>query len=146
MKKLFRRLFPDKSIRAFRKMHRRHRKELINHAKKTGEWDWCWLHDGVIMQVRHMYEYYTAGYNVWQEDERRFKLISQLKEVLDLEEELHKLADDSCGVTYDWSTGKLVATYPDDFKKRLIEKDKRETMLYKKLYTTIGKYILWWWD
>lgn len=35
--KIFKRLFPDKERRAFNKMHRRHRKELVKLAKKTME-------------------------------------------------------------------------------------------------------------
>ena len=64
MKKLFRKFFPNKEQRAFNKMHRRHRKELVKHAKKTCEWDWGWLHDSVIMQIRHIHEYYSEGNNV----------------------------------------------------------------------------------
>ena len=60
MNKLFRRLFPSKELREFRKMHRRHRKELVALAKDTYEFDWGWLHDSILMQIRHMYEYYSA--------------------------------------------------------------------------------------
>ena len=35
MKKLFRKLFPSKEMRAYNKMRRRQRKQLIEHAKKT---------------------------------------------------------------------------------------------------------------
>ena len=87
MKKIFRKLFPSKEMRAYNKMYRRHRKELVKHAKETREWDYCWLYDGTIMQIRHMYEYYTASNNVWQSDESLNEIIEQLKHVLDLSDE-----------------------------------------------------------
>ena len=98
MKKLFRRLFPNKEMRAYRKMHRRHRKELIKHAKETGEWDWYWLHGSILMQIRHMHEYYSAGNNVWQTDETRLPIIEQLKRVLDLDDE--SVADADASAVY----------------------------------------------
>jgi hypothetical protein len=127
MKKLFRRLFPSKEMRAYRKMRKRQRKELLKLAKETGVWDWSWLHDMVIMQVRHMYEYYTENNNVWQSDETRLPIIEQLKHVLDLNSEIDNLSED-IGII--------------DYK----EFDKKERELYEELYSYIGKYLQWWWD
>ena len=93
MKKLFRKLFPSKEMRAYNKMYHRHRKELVRHAKQTREWDYGWLHESVIMQIRHMYEYYTARNNVWQSDESLDLLKASLKRILDLNEELNHLWD-----------------------------------------------------
>lgn len=146
MKKLFRRLFPSKEIRAFLKMHRRHKKELVKHAKETGEWDWCWLHDSIIMQIRHMYEYYTAGNNVWQADETRLPIIEQLKHILDVNAEIDKMQDDDYGAEYVWEDGRLKATYPDDFRERVEQHDKKEQELYMELYSSIGRDLRWWWD
>lgn len=126
MNRFFRRLFPDKERRAYNRMYRRHRKELVKHAKKTGEWDWCWLHQSVIMQIRHMYEYYSEGNNVWQVDESRLQIVEQLKHVLDLDAEIDRVSND------------LI----EDFKKR----EEREQGLYEELYSSIGKNIRWWWD
>ena len=126
MNRFFRRLFPDKERRAYNRMYRRHRKELVKHAKKTGEWDWCWLHNSVIMQIRHMYEYYSEGNNVWQVDESRLQIVEQLKHVLDLDAEIDMVSND----------------LSEDFKKR----EEREQGLYEELYSSIGKNIRWWWD
>lgn len=126
MNRFFRRLFPDKERRAYNRMYRRHRKELVKHAKKTGEWDWCWLHESVIMQIRHMYEYYSEGNNVWQVDESRLQIVEQLKHVLDLDAEIDRVSND----------------LSEDFKKR----EEREQGLYEELYSSIGENIRWWWD
>lgn len=146
MKKLFRRLFPNKEQRAFRKMHRRHRKELVKYAKQIGEWDWGWLHDSIIMQIRHMHEYYTAGNNVWQDDEKRLMVIEQLKHILDLDAEIDRMQDDDNGVEYVHEDGKCTAIFPDDYKERMDKWYKKERELYEELYGSIGKNLRWWWD
>lgn len=127
MKRLFRRLFPSKEMRAYRKMRKRQRKELLKLAKETAVWDWSWLHEMVIMQIRHMHEYYTENNNVWQTDETRLPIIEQLKHVLDLDAEIENMAEDSCIIDYK-------------------EFDKKEQDLYEELYSSIGKNIQWWWD
>lgn len=146
MKKLFRRLFPSKEIRAYRKMHRKHRKELVKYAKEIREWDWCWLHDSIIMQIRHMHEYYVAGNNVWQDDEKRLMVIEQLKHILDLDEEINRMQDDDGGVQYIHKDGKVECIFPDDFKERIKKHEEREQQLYEELYDSIGKHLRWWWD
>lgn len=147
MKKLFRKLFPNKERRAYNKMHRRHRKELIKHAKKTNEYDWCWLHESIIMQIKHMHEYYSAGNNVWQIDESRLQIVEQLKHVLDLQAEIEKTEEDSCGAEYVYEDDELVKIiFPDDHSKRVLENEKKEQELYDELYSHIGKYLKWWWD
>lgn len=50
MKKLFKKLFPSKEMRAYNKMYCRHRRELVRLAKTIREWDYCWLYDE---RVRH---------------------------------------------------------------------------------------------
>lgn len=144
MKKLFRRLFPNKEQRAFKKMHRSHRKELVKHAKETGEWDWGWLHDSVIMQIRHMYEFYTEGNNVWQVDESRLEIIGQLKHVLDLNDELNHLWDDHISETVTNKDGSITVT--DEICENVKQTFDREQELYEEIYSYIGKYIQWWWD
>lgn len=119
MMKLFRKLFPTKETRAYRKMHRRHRRELIKLAKEDAEWDWEFLHTLVMAKIRHMYEYYSAGNNVHQTDEGLAPIIEELKHVLDLQEELDG---------YQSATGE-----PE------IEK-------YKEIYSYIGNNLLGWWD
>lgn len=146
MKKLFRKLFPNKEMRAFRKMHRRHRKELIKHAKQTCEWDWGWLHDSIIMHVRHMHEYYSERNNVWQTDETRLPIIEQLKHILDLDAEIDRMQDDDNGVEYIHENGVCKAVYPDDYKERMQKWCDREQELYEELYGLIGKNLRWWWD
>ena len=148
MKKLFRRLFPSKELREFRKMHRRHRRELVKLAKETYEFDYGWLHDSVIMQIRHMYEYYSAGNNVWQTDETNTEIIESLKHVLDLQNELDHLFDAEIdGIDAD-HTKKGITTvhYTDKGLQTLQERYNRETELYKEIYSYIGEHIQYWWD
>ena len=147
MKKLFKKLFSDKEQREFNKMHRKHRKELIKHAKKTSEWDYIWLHESVIMQIKHMHEYYSKGINVWQADESRLQIVEQLKHVLDLQTEIDRTQSDDCGAEYVYENDELVKIiYPDDYKNRLLENNMKEQELYEELYSFIGKHIEWWWD
>ena len=146
VKKLFRRLFPSKERRAYNKMHRKHRKELIQHAKKTCEWDWLFLHDSIIMQIRHMHEYYTANNNVWQTDESRLPIIEQLQHILDLNAEIDRGYENDCGVEFIHKDGKLEAIFPDDYSERVTKFANKEQKLYEELYGSIGKNLRWWWD
>lgn len=123
MKNLWMKIFPSKEMRRYRKMHRRHSKELIKLAKETSEYDWCWLHEMVIMQIKHMHEYYSAGDNVWQMDESRLEIVEQLKYVLDLNDEIDRLEDI-------WT----------------LESIDKINELYEELYGSIGKNIQRWWD
>ena len=116
-------------------MHRRHRKELIKHAREICEWDWGWLHNSIIMQIRHMHEYYTAGNNVWQTDETRLPVIEQLKHVLDLNAEIDRIWLDNNGVEYIHEDGKCTAIYPDDYYERIERRLKNEQELYEELYS-----------
>lgn len=144
MKRIFRKLHPSKETRAYNKMHRRHRRELINHAKETREWDWSYLHDSIIMQIRHMYEYYTAGNNVMQSDESNKIVIDQLSHVLDLAKEIEDIADED--PSFFLKDGKIQYICQEDYEKKFAELAEREHNLYKELYSYIGEYIRWWWD
>lgn len=128
MKKLFRKLFPSKEMRAYRKTHRRHRKELIKLAKQDRDFDYGWLYDFTIMKIKHMYEYFSEGNNVWQSEESLNEILAQLKHVLELHEELDNLLD------------------TDGDTKGYLDRLKREQELYEEIYSYIGKYIQWWWD
>lgn len=131
MIKLFRRLFPSKEMRAYRKMHRKHRKELIKLAKEDREWDWDYFHSIVMAKIRHMYEYYEAGNNVWQSEESLNKVLSTLKEVIDLD----KKWDDA------WEEC-VQSDEPNRLTKYYEDQDK----IAKELYGKIGENMFWWWD
>lgn len=146
MSKLLRKLFPSKEMREYRKMHRRHRNELVKHAKETGEWDWCWLHQSVIMQIRHMHEYYSAGNNVWQVDESRLKVVDQLQRILDMEEEINRLENDHLGLEWIDHGDRIEFIKPDDYREKSDAKEKRILELYQEIYSSIGRDIHWWWD
>ena len=144
MKKLFRRLFPSKEMRAYNKMYRRHKRELVKLAKTIREWDYGWLYDSTIMQVRHMYEYYTARNNVYQSDESLLSLIDSLKYVLDLNDELEHLWDSHVGGHIVNEDGSISAT--EESAKSFIDKSKREQELYAEIYNHIAYNIMTWWD
>ena len=146
MKRIFRKLHPAKETRAYNKMHCRHRRELINHAKETREWDLSYLHDSIIMQIRHMHEYYTAGNTVMQSDDSSKIVICQLNHILDLVKEIENIADDDPSCKIFLEDGKIECIYPDDYEEKFKEQADREHNLYKELYSYIGKYIQWWWD
>ena len=141
---LFKKIFPSKEMRAFNKMHRRHRKELIKLAKETNEYDYCWLHESVIMQIKHMYEYYSAGNNVWQVDESRLKIVSQLEHTLSLIRELEKI--ESGDYTLELSFGENKLTKPENYHERTLDLEERVNRLYEEIYSSIGRNIRYWWD
>ena len=146
MNKLLKKLFPSKRMREYNKMHRRQRRELVKHAKETRNWDYCWLYDSTIMQIRHMYEYYSAGNNVWQSDESRDEILSQLAHVLDLNDEMNHLWD-----SYDHESNLIINedgsfSVSDEGAKQYRAIRDREQELYEEIYSYIGKYIQWWWD
>lgn len=144
MKKLFKKLFPSKEMRAYRKMYRRHRKELVKHAKETREWDYGWLYDSTIMQVRHMYEYYTERNNVWQTDETLVPIVESLGHVLALNDELDHLWDDHPRGYIKNEDGSISST--DEKLKSFSDKADREMELYAEIYSYIGQNIMYWWD
>lgn len=121
--KLFKRIRNqfDKEMRSYYKMKRRHRKALIKLAKEDRDFDWEYLHTLVITKIRHMYEYFSAGNNVWQTDETRLPTIEELKHVLDMQEEMDKEVN---GRFY-------------------VEK---RTEQYKAMYEYIASKMLRWWD
>lgn len=144
MKKLFKKLFPSKEMRAYNKMHRRHRRELVKLAKTIKEWDYGWFYDSTIMQIRHMYEYYTARNNVYQSDESLLPLIDSLKYVLDLDNELEHLWDDHIRGHVVNEDGSITST--EESAKSFIDKSKREQELYQEIYNHIADNIMTWWD
>ena len=144
MKKLFRRFFPSKEMRAYNKMYRRHRKELVKLAKTIREWDYGWLYDSTMMQIRHMYEYYTARNNVYQSDESLLSLIDSLKHALDLDYELEHLWDDHIRGHIVNEDGSISST--EESAKSFIDKSKREQELYREIFYHIGSNLQTWWD
>ena len=125
LRRLWKRLFPSKEMRAYRKMHRRHRREMVRLAKKVHEWDYGWIDELVRTQIKHMYEYFSEDNNVWQTDETRLPIVEQLKHVLDLYDELDNL----------WESDK-------DYASSLT----REWELYEEIYSYIGTNLKSWWD
>ena len=134
MIKLFKRIRNQfsKEMRAYYKMHRRHRKELIKLAKEDREWDWSYFHTLVMTKIKHMYEYYSAGNNVWQSEESLNTVLSTLKEVIDLDEEWDNLWD-NC---YD----------KDNARVTVLKYREREEEIVKELYKKVGENMMWWWD
>ena len=134
-----------KEMRAYNKMYRRHRKELVKLAKEVKPFDWGWLDELVLVQIKHMHKYFSAGNNVWQTDETRLPIVEQLRHVLDLYEEL----DNKLYETYPHSSvtnddGSITLT--DEGMQNYRKREERRQELYEEIYSYIGKYIQWWWD
>ena len=147
MKKIMRMIFPSKETRAYRKMHRKHKRELIKLAKADVEWDWEYLHDLVMVKIRHMYEYYKAGNNVWQTDETLLPTIYELKHVLDLQEELDNVFKDVPAPEMTKNDDKsLTFTWSEEAKQLSDKAYKRHDELYEEIYSYIGKHLQGWWD
>ena len=133
-----------KEMRAYRKMHRRHRKELVKLAKQDRDFDYGWLDEFVHTKIKHMYEYFSAGNNVWQGEESLDEILEQLKHVLDLYDELDGLWDNYESTLIKNEDGSVTVT--DDGSKKYLYIRTREQELYEEIYSYIGKYIQWWWD
>ena len=125
LRRLWKRLFPSKEMRAYRKMYRGHKREMIKLAKQVREWDYGWIDELVRTQIKHMYEYFSEGNNVWQTDETRLPIVEQLKHTLDLYDELDNL----------WVSDKDYATSLT-----------REWELYQEIYGYVGAHLKEWWD
>ena len=123
MHRLFNRLFPSKDMRAYRKEHRKRRKELVKLAKNTYAFDYGYFHRMVIMQIIHILEYYSDGHNVLQTDETRLCIVKQLQHILDIESEINILEEDSSS-----------------------EAENKISELYVELYKSIGENLRNWWD
>ena len=149
--RIIRNLF-NKEMRAYNKMHRKHRKELIKLAKEDAEWDWEFLHDLVITKIRHMHEYYKESNNVWQTDETLLPTINELKHVLDLQEEMDHLFDNLPAPEITFSNNPtnsmrvMSVTYSDEVSAIRDRAYEREDEIYKEIYTYIGEHLRGWWD
>lgn len=137
----------SKEMREYKKMYRKHRNKMIELAKEDRDWDWEFLHNIVITKIRHMYEYFSAG-NCVMECERTPAIISELKHVLDLQEELDKLFEMKVeGIKYERvSANKTVVEYSEEALNKLEDRYKREQELYEEIYSYIGKNMRGWWD
>ena len=144
MRKWWRKLFPNKEMRAYRKMYRRHRKKLIKLAKEDRDFDWGWLDEFVHVKIKHMYEYFSEGNNVRQIDESSNEILGQLKYALDLYEEMDSLWDNYESNVIKNEDGSVTIT--DESCKKYSAIRNREQELYEEIYSYIGKYIQWWWD
>lgn len=137
----------NKEYRAYKKMHNKHRKELIKLVKKDFEWDWCFFHELVITKIRHMYEYYKAGNHVFQSDETLLPLIDELKHVLDLQDELDHLFDNKPSPEMIKNeNGSLTFIWTDEARAQSDALYEREDEIYKEIYTYIGEHLRGWWD
>ena len=121
-----------KEKQAYRKMQKKHTKALIKLAKEDRDFDWSYLHDLVITKIKHMYEYYSAGNNVWQTDETRIPICAQLNHILQMQEEIDHLYDNI-------DPTKLSSEASVDLLKK-------ESELYKSIYKFISEHIEEWWD
>ena len=121
LRKFIRKIFASKEMRGYNAMCKRQVRELIKLSIETRPFDYSWFHEMVILQIRHMLEYYTAGNNVFQAEETLTPLKDSLKKILDLQKELD-----------------------DGFDERLYPSKEAET--YKQIYGIIGDNILTWWD
>lgn len=144
MKKLLKRLFPTKEMCAYRKMYHQHRKELIKLAKEDRDFDYGWLDEFVRVKIKHMYEYFSEGNNVWQSDESLNEILEQLKHVLDLYDEMDGLWNNYKSNTIKNEDGSVTVT--DEGANKYLTIKTREQELYEEIYSYIGKYIQWWWD
>ncbi len=136
-----------KEEQAYRKMQKKHTKTLVKLAKEDRDFDWRYLHELVITKIKHMYEYYSAGNNVWQTDETRIPICIQLNHILQLQEELDHLYDDLEPVIMEYNTdGSYTVSRNKESATKVKELWQKESELYKSIYKFIGEHIEEWWD
>ena len=136
-----------KEKQAYRKMQKRHTKALIKLAKEDRDVDWSYLHELVITKIKHMYEYYSAGNNVWQTDETRVPICIQLNHILQLQEEIDHLYDDLEPVIMEHNPdGSCTVSRSKESAIKVQALLEKESELYKSIYTFIGEHIGEWWD
>ena len=138
---------PTAEMRAYRRLHRRHRKQLVKLARNTYEWDWRYLHDAVILIVKQFYEYYSEGNNVWQVDESKDQILKQLKQIIELDKEIEETTYADLGIKYEKTEdGGLVMSKPEEARELLAANEEELQKLYEELYSSIGENLRWWWD
>jgi hypothetical protein len=136
-----------KEKHAYRKMYRKHRKEMIRLAKEDRDFDWGYLHNLVITKIKHMYEYYHDGNNVLQTDETRIPILDQLSHVLDLQYELDHLYDDLEPAIIDYTKdGSWTVSRNKESATKVQALLEKESELYKSIYKFIGEHLEEWWD
>ena len=136
-----------KEKRAYRKMQKKHTKALIKLAKKDRDWDWCYLHELVITKIKHMYEYYHEGNNVWQTDETRVPICIQLNHILQLQDEIDHLPEEMEPVLIkENEDGSYTVTRTKESANKIQALWEKELEFYKSIYKFIGEHIQEWWD
>ena len=105
------------NVKKYRKLQKKHTKKLVKVAKKTKDFDYGYFHDLVMTQIQNMYEMYEDRDIVWQSDESRQQIADQLKEIIDLDNEIEAF-------TPPWE----------------------EEELLRQIYIKIGENIQYWWD
>ena len=146
-----------KAYRAMRKMRRKHKKELIKFVRNDEDYDWSFLHDYIILKIRHMYEYFSAGNWIMQHPEELKKTVASIKEVVDIIDKMEHCHDDwweyeqkfpTCilhqedGTISVEDSEEIRAKKMELLNKAELEHDK----LFQQFYTKIGKNITRWWD
>ena len=148
--------------RAYKKMRKRHHKELRKLAKDDRPWDWEYIHDLVVLKVKQVYEYYMAGNCVTQAKEEREKLLKSMKKVMDILDVIEHVNDPYTAynekhprpfpnfVPNGDGSYSIKFDEPDEIheERHKIWGECRENYgkLFEKFYAKLGKEMRNWWD
>lgn len=110
------RYFTEPEYRAFCKMRSRHRRELVKLAKHSNDFDYEYIHELVVLKLKHFLEYYSANNNVWMDEDTRHEIINSLEICLNANNEILESLSFS------------------------------DTERFKKFYNLVAEYITFWWD
>ena len=137
----------------YRKMHRTHRKTMIDLAKRDADWDWVYLHSFVMAKIQHMYEMYTEGYSIFQTEESLKVCIDSLQHILNLQAEIDALSKEDVlrgNMTAKrmeiCEDGSYVSTIDEVIDRSIAEHNKRINDLYTEMYAYIGQHMQYWKD
>lgn len=156
-------LRPTKAeMKAYKKMRKRHRKELKKMVKEDRPWDWEYFHDLIVLKLRQTYEYYVAGNYVHQAKEERKELLKSMKKVMDILDAIEHVDDpfNQYLKEHPYPEAKFV---PNENGFVTIQYDEPDEIhqerhriwtecrlnygkLFEKFYAKLGKEMRNWWD
>ena len=152
-----------KEKRAFKKMRRKHKKELRKLIKEDVPWNWECLHELIVLKIKQTYEYFEAGNCIIQAKEGVTKVLQSINKVLNILNQMNHCDDaynayneqypmpfprfELCGED---GLYKIVFDEPDEIHKERhriwTESKENYAKLFEKFYKELGKQMPKWFD
>ena len=72
----------------YNKMRRKHRKKLINLAKKDQDFDYEYLHSLVVTKLKNMYEFYSHGHAEFLSESDLNQILKTLEHAINISDKI----------------------------------------------------------